>query len=60
MPPTLAQASHLLPSAEDATEAQFKPGALEACTQFKPALVEVKMEPFPAATNWLPSADDAT
>ena len=57
MPP----AANLFPSAEDATENQFKKGA-SVMTQVAPPLVEVLISPGPlsAATNLLPSAEDAT
>jgi len=59
MPPAPA-AANLLPSAEDATEAQFVMGASVA-VQSIPELVEVKIVPPKVpTTNIVPSAEQQT
>ena len=66
IPPRLAIAANLFPSAEDVTETQFVIGAL-VCVQVAPASVDVKIGPGIAwlelnttPTNLLPSAEEAT
>jgi len=58
MPPPLAIATDLLPSAEEARQLQFKRGAL-LDIQVVPESVEEKMELSPRAMSLPPSAEEA-
>src|SRR5438034_11321675 len=55
----MAAAASPIPSAEEARQDQYCPGALVS-VQLAPELVEIKIWPVLAATSLLPSAEEAT
>src|SRR5262249_48323240 len=61
MPPEVAPTTSRMPSAEEAMEFQFVPGALRTCVQVFPLFVEVQIWPvvYTTAASRVPSAEQA-